>query len=528
MGKWTSPATGERPLPASGYVGYGAGEIANNLYFMTVSSFVLVYFTDVVGIPTATAGSIILGASVWGGVSDLIAGRIVDRTTTRWGRFRPFLLAEAAPVTVSMVLLFWLPPRVGASGAVAAMICYGLFQFFYSLGNVPYGSLAGAMTLRQAERARLSAMRTLFAALTAIVVAGVIAPRLRGTGEAMGEALVLAAVVFGVLAGGLYVTCFALTCEVVNVARPVGGLVDSGPGFVASLGLLRRNRPLVVVCALSVLALTAMFSLQTSMVYYARDVMGGPELFVPFALAQAAGMVLSAFAGPPLVGRFGKRGGSLIAGAVAAGGYVTVALADSAAVSVAGLVIAGLGVGLVNTMIFALQPDTVEYGEWLTGERLQATNYSVMSFMRKVGQGIGGGASGVILALGGYVAGASASASASAAIRAAAGWFPAAVVLLAVATMLAYPLTDEKYREIAEELAAGGGRGREQLRERLLAGGGGSGGATGHVHGPERTERPLSAPTPRHVGAAIHSPSPGKRRFWGRIGHAARPRGRRT
>lgn len=454
MGSWNAPAAGSRRrLPASGYVGYAAGEISNNLYFMTVSSFVLVYFTDVVGIPTATAGSIILGASVWGGVSDLIAGQIVDRTATRWGRFRPFLLAAAAPVALAMILLFWLPPQMGASGTIAAMITYGAFQFFYSLGNVPYGSLAGAMTLLQTERARLSASRTLFAALTAILVAGVIAPRLKGSGAAMGDALVVAAVVFGVVAAALYVACFALTREVVAVARPVGGRAGRGPGFVASLRILSRNRPLLVVCALSILGLTAMFSLQTSLVYYARDVMGGPQLFVLFAMAQSVGMVLSAFAGPPLVSRFGKRGASLIAGGVAALGYVFVAAAGDVWLGVAGLATAGLGVGLVNTMIFALQPDTVEYGEWLTGERLQATNYSVMSFMRKLGQGIGGGASGVILALGGYTAGAAVTDSAADAIRAAAGWFPAVVVLLAVATMLAYPLTDERYRQIVEDLA---------------------------------------------------------------------------
>lgn len=464
MGKWSSPAVGEQPLPASGYAGYAAGEIGNNLYFMTVSSFVLIYFTDVVGIPTATAGSIILGTSIWAGFSDLIAGRVADRVTTRWGRFRPFLLAAAAPVALAMVGLFWLPANAAGSGTIAAMITYGAFQFFYSMGNVPYGSLAGAMTLRQAERARLSALRTLFSALTAIVVAGVIAPRLKGTGEAMGETLVMAAGIFGVVAAGLYVTCFALTREVVAVSRPVGGRAPRGPSFIASLGLLRRNRPLLVVCALSVLGLAAMFSLQTSMVYYARDVMGGPHLFVSFSVALSVGMVLSAFAGPPLVGKVGKRGGSLVAGGVAASGYCLIAVAPAPWVSMAGLAIAGFGVGLVNTMIFALQPDTVEYGEWLTGERIQGTNYSVMSFMRKVGQGIGGGASGVILALGGYAAGTAVTEQASSAIRAAVGWFPAVVVLLAVATMLAYPLTDEKYREIVAELAEraeaeGGSRG---------------------------------------------------------------------
>ena len=141
------------------YLGYAAGEVANNLTFQMVSVFVLIYYTDVAGISAATAGTLLLVARIWGGFTDLLAGRIVDGTSTRWGKFRPYLLFGSVPLLALLVAMFSIPSALGDSGTLAwALVSYALFSLAYSFVNIPYGSLAAAMTQEPDARAKLSTL----------------------------------------------------------------------------------------------------------------------------------------------------------------------------------------------------------------------------------------------------------------------------------------------------------------------------------------------------------------------------------
>ena len=148
----TAPPRAERPTSARRacgcpqYLGYGAGDAANNLAFSMTSMFLLLYYTDVVGIAATTVGTLFLVVRVFDGFADLFAGRIVDKTNTRWGRFRPYLLFAAVPLLLLNVAVFTVPD-LGATGTlVYAYVTYLLFGLAYSLVNIPYGSLATAMT----------------------------------------------------------------------------------------------------------------------------------------------------------------------------------------------------------------------------------------------------------------------------------------------------------------------------------------------------------------------------------------------
>jgi glucuronide carrier protein len=220
--------------------------------------------------------------------------------------------------------------------------------------------------------------------------------------------------------------------------------------------MMRDNRPLILLCASSLLFLTGMFSIQTVGVYYARDVLGNADLYIVMTLVQTVGMIAAAAVVPKAVDAIGKKRTYIIAGVVAAVAGVSVAMAPGSvpAVGIAAFGALGLGLGAINTLIFALQPDTVEYGEWKSGVRAEGGSYSLLSFTRKAGQGVGGAAAAYTIGLGGYVSGAESQTDAAlTSIRVAAGALPAAVILAAAAVMLAYPLTERALRGIVAELA---------------------------------------------------------------------------
>jgi glucuronide carrier protein len=134
---------GARKLGFLQYLGYGFGDAANNLTFMMASSFLLIYYTYVAAIPAAAAGTLFLVVRVWGGFTDLFAGRRVDATSTRWGKFRPYLLFGSPPLLLLLVALFTVPGGWSPEAKlVYAYVTYALFQLAYSFVNIPYGSLS--------------------------------------------------------------------------------------------------------------------------------------------------------------------------------------------------------------------------------------------------------------------------------------------------------------------------------------------------------------------------------------------------
>jgi len=185
-------------------------------------------------------------------------------------------------------------------------------------------------------------------------------------------------------------------------------------------------------------------------------VLGNADLYIVMTLVQTVGMIAAAAVVPKAVDTIGKKRAYIVAGIVAAVAGVAVAGAPGSApaIGIAFFGLLGLGLGAINTLIFALQPDTVEYGEWKSGVRAEGGSYSLLSFTRKAGQGVGGAAAAFTIGLGGYVSGAeSQSDAALTSIRVAAGALPAVVILAAAAVMLAYPLTEKALRGMVGELA---------------------------------------------------------------------------
>ena len=441
------------------YLGYAAGEVANNLTFQMVAVFLLIYYTDVAGVAASTAGTLLLVVRIWGGFTDLIAGRRVDETETRWGRFRPYLVFGSAPLLVLLVATFWIPRGLGdAATLVWAFVSYALFSLAYSFVNIPYGSLAAAMTQEPDERARLSSARAVSASLTILLIAVVVAPQIGGAGDLQRSLIVITAV-FAAIGFGLYLWCFATSREAARGPTQKVGVRDT-------VAMIRRNRPLALLCLSTLLFLTGMFSLTAVAVFYARDVLGNADYYIVMTAVQTFAMVGAAALVPFAVATVGKKLAYVIAGTIGAVSAVGFALAPASvpALGIACYGVLGIGFGAINALIFALQADTVEYGEWKSGVRAEGASYAVLSFTRKAGQGIGGAAAAYTIGIGGYVSGAANQTDAAvASIRVAAGLVPAVAVTAAAAVMAAYPLTERAFRVAVAQLA-------ERRAARVLAG----------------------------------------------------------
>jgi glucuronide carrier protein len=436
-------------LRSSQYLGYAAGEVANNLTFQMVAVFVLIYYTDVADLSASTAGTLLLVVRVLGGFTDLLAGRRVDETATRWGRFRPYLLFGSVPLLLLLVATFSIPRGLGASTTLLwAFVSYALFSLAYSFVNIPYGSLAAAMTQEPDERAKLSSARAVSASATILLIAVVVSPQIQGSGD-LQRSLTITTAVFAAIGLALYLWCFATSREAVRDTTENAGMRETA-------AMIRHNRPLVLLCLATLLFLTGMFSLSAVAVFYARDVLGNADLYIAMTAVQTIAMVAAAALVPTAVSRVGKKRAYVVSGIIAAVAAVGFALAPASqpAVGIACYGVLGVGFGAINALIFALQADTVEYGEWDSGVRAEGASYAVLSFTRKAGQGIGGAAAAYTIGIGGYVSGAATqTGSAVTSIRIAAGIVPAVAVVAAVAVMLAYPLTEQAFRAVVADLA---------------------------------------------------------------------------
>ncbi|MCC2593934.1 glycoside-pentoside-hexuronide (GPH):cation symporter [Tessaracoccus sp. OS52] len=429
---------------------YSLGDVANNLTFMMTSMFLMVYMTDIAGVSAGVAGTIYGVTKIWAGVSDLVAGQTVDRTNTRWGRLRPYLLFGSTPLAIVFVLLFSVPAGLSPALTIAwILLLDALFQLGYSFVNIPYGSLAAAMTQDPVDRSKLSGARSIANALTGVILSAIVAPQFQDTtADGVRLRFTLTAIGLGILAVVLYLICFKNAKEVVPRSATKISLKRT-------VKMIRHNRPLLVLCLAAFFLLAAIFMMNAVGLYYARYILGNAAWFTFLALAQTVGTVVAASLVSGVTSRFGKRNGYMGAAALAILGFLLIFLVPegSLPIAVVAWFIFGLGSGGTNALMFSMQADTVDYGEWKTGLRSEGGSYSILSFIRKTGQGVGGWGGAAIIGAFGYVAQAEAQdATAQQGIRLATGLVPALLAVAAAVVMIWYNLTVEDHRNLVRDL----------------------------------------------------------------------------
>lgn len=439
---------------------YGIGDYAGNLVYSSISAFLLVYYISVLGVDAGVAASIMAVSKIFDGVSDLIMGRIVDNTKSKWGKARPWILRMCFPLAICTVLMFSVPASLAGSAQVAYMfLTYNLVStVFYTGLNVPYASLQGLMTTNQYERGLLGNFRMLLATFGTMTVNTVVLKLCAffGGGEQYSQkGWTLAFICLMISFVVLNLITFFFCKERVSGAEESGSArQEKGPSVIECLKSLVVNKYwlLMVVFLFSLYFMMSTFF--GSAYYFAQYVLGDESAYAITANSLSIAQIVMMFITPFIMAKIGKRWTGLIGMAAAAAAFVLTALAgQNVTLVVACNILKGAAFGCGAVTMFGLLQDSITYGQWLTGVQAVGMGNAASSFCMKVGSGIGTAALGWILNAGGFTADPT-SASAIASVNVAYIWVPVITGAIGVVCLLAFDL-DKHYKKAVDDLAAG-------------------------------------------------------------------------
>lgn len=427
---------------------YGLGDLASNIGFGALAAFITYYYTNVAGIAVGTVGLILLVSKLFDGVSDIGIGILVDKTNTKYGKARPWILWMALPFAICLTAVFAVPNISQNGKAIYAFITYTLFVAgIYTAINIPYGAMTALMTQDQNERTILNIFRMGLAMIGTMVVSVITLPVVEALGNDS-AAWTKTFAIYGVIAFVLFMICFKNTKERVEVQSK-----DKEVSSKETIKALFKNNYWYIMVGAQFVSFIGQ-GLTAGNIYYFEYNMGNRDLysmsmmftFIPLIIGI---VVLSA----PLAKKFGKRNTALIGNVITLIGAIVVLFGPTSVTIVfAATAIKGLGMGLLLGVLGAMTADTIEYGEWKTGIRSEGLTYSAASFGGKVGAGIGGGLMGLILSMGGYVElSATQPDSALAAIQFMFIYMPIIFAIIQILLMVFYKL-DNQYPSIMEEL----------------------------------------------------------------------------
>ena len=439
-------------LTLSEKVGYGFGDLASNLFWQMFAIYIAKFYTDVFLMGAATMGTMLLVTRIGDAVVDPMIGTLADRTQTRWGHFRPYLVWMAVPMALSAILTFTTPHLSGTAKLVYAYATLTLMMVAYSAINIPYSALLGVLTPNSVDRTSASSYRFVMALLPVFIIVNTAIPLVQAFGgsDTSPRGWRLAMTVYAAAAVVLFLITFALTKERVHPPKAQQSSLS------ADLRDLWRNTPWVVLCVVGICALTYANIRGTVIIYYFDYVVpNGKEYFSPVmttgALAFIAGVMLTA----PLSKRFGKRNFYMVSmtlAAVLTAGFYFIPPANIPLVWGAHALIS-LCAAPTAPLLWAMYADTADYSEWKWGRRATGLVFSAASFAQKLGWAIGGAGTGWLLAYFDYVPNRAQSAHTVNGIMLMMSMIPAAGALLAVAALWLYRLDEATVQQMSTELA---------------------------------------------------------------------------
>ncbi|HOK67640.1 MAG TPA: MFS transporter [Anaerohalosphaeraceae bacterium] len=456
---------GVKKLSIGEKIGYGLGDAASNLFFQIFIIYLSYFYTDIFGIPAAALGTMMLVTRIWDAVNDPIMGMIADRTNSRWGKFRPWLLWCAVPFGVLGVLMFT-TPNLGPTGKLIwAYVTYTAMTMIYTAINVPYSALMGVITPDSMDRTVVSSFRFALAFVGTFSVQLLLTRMVRFFGQ--GNETVgwqWAAVVFSCAAVILFLVTFTTTRE--RVQPPKG----KNP-ILHDVKDLLTNIPWLLIGGATVFQL-AFIVMRGSCIpyffkYYIQDreiSLFGMTKIIPHddlsSYYLMAGTVFT-LAGAVLSKWFSLRLGKpqaylfflILCGLSTAAVYFLDR--DNLGLLLILQLIASFSVGPVSVLQWAIYTDTADYSEWKNGRRATALIMAASLFALKMGVAIGGALLAWILAAYGYNAeNAEQTPTALTGIRMSMSLYPSVFAFLGAALMLFYPLSNQRMKQIESDLIA--------------------------------------------------------------------------
>lgn len=447
-------------------IGYGFGDMASSMFWKLFGAYLMIFYTDVFGLPAAVVGTMFLITRIWDSAFDPIVGVVADRTHSRWGKFRPYLLWLAVPFGIIGILTFVTPDWSPTGKLIYAYVTYSLMMMIYSAINVPYASLLGVMSPNPKERSTLSTYRMTFAYIGSFIALLLFIPLVNffsGNSKELADqqtGWTMAVVVIAILCIVLFFGCFAWTKERVKPIK------ETQNPLKEDLKDLFKNKPWWILLGAGVAALVFNSIRDGATVYYFKYfVVEEDYATVSFfgmsfvlsglylALGQAAN-IIGVIAAAPVSNRIGKRNTYMWAMIIATVLSVIFYWFDKEDLIWMFVFQALISVcaGSIFPLLWSMYADCADYSELKTGNRATGLIFSSSSMSQKFGWAIGTAVTGWLLGFFGFQANAVQSEEAISGIKMFLSFLPAIGTILSVVFISMYPLTENKMKDITTEL----------------------------------------------------------------------------
>jgi GPH family glycoside/pentoside/hexuronide:cation symporter len=420
-----------------------------NFYWTNIATFLLIFYTDVFGISAGAAASMMFLIKIINAFTDPMIGAAADRTVSRFGKFRPYLLWMAVPLAGAAVLTYTTPDLSADGKLVWAYATYLLMMVCYTAINIPYNALSGVMSSDPQERSTINGLRFIFAFGGSTLVTAAtpaLVHWLGGGNEKLGWQMTM--IVWGIAASILFMLTFANTRE--RVMPPAG----QNSNVWQDVRDLAGNRPWVVLFFLALIIMVTITLRTTTAAYYFKYYVGRPDLmaaFVPaYMLSAAAGASLT-----PVLTRFVDKKKLMIvlmSITTVLSAVFFIVPKDQVWLMFALQIGMGLVLGPKSPLAFSMYADTADYNQWRTGRRATAMTFAAATFSQKLGTALAVAVIGSLFTALGYVPNAAQSSGSQAGIVWLMSLIPAGFALLAVVVMLFYNLDSKTLKQIQSDL----------------------------------------------------------------------------
>ena len=457
-----TPAVQEKTSPKL-LVGYGLGEVACQMSWYMINNYLNIFYTDIVGLSGAAISAIVLIARIWDAINDPMMGQIADRTNTRWGRFRPYLMFAPPFLAIFNILTFTVFPVQGAAKAIICAVCYICAGMAYTACSIAYQALLNVIAVDSRVRQILATARSTGASIIGIILSAVAMPLILrfssaigpdGAPAADGHGYFVATVVFSLILIPLFWICAAI-CKETYTDKLHSNAPGEKASFLSNMRDLVKNDQLLMVVIATVMGTICVTGRYGILVYHVIYVVGGPQYIATMFTAMTVGQLVGTLTVPWGTKVFGKRNYMIIMNVVMAAGFVALFLypTNNPYFLIGASFFGALGFG-APAICYGMVGDSLEYGDWKLGRRQEGLAASMLSFGVKLATAL---CAPVVLLLEavGYVPNVEQTEAAKHGINFMVNMLPAIIALLSCIPLIWYKLDDKRVTEIREDLEAG-------------------------------------------------------------------------
>lgn len=442
-------------VPLLSKIAYGFGDVGCNFSWMFVSNFLMIFYTDVFGISMAAVSALMLFSRFWDAINDPIVGGLTDKTKSRWGRYRPWLLIAAPITSIILAFTFWAHPDwTGTSKIIYMAVTYCLLVLGYTCVNIPYGTLCGAMTQNIDERAVINTSRSVAAMIAIGIINIITVPLVSYFGKNnMATGYLIVAIIYGCIFSACHIFCFANTREVVTIPE------KEKISLHVQLKAIAQNKPYILALIGQILFGLTLYGRNADILYYFTYVEGSASYYTIYSMCIIIPSIIGAACFRPVFKKTNNKGRTASIFAFLTGvsmiSLYFFNVKENVIIFYALSGITQFFFSGFNTAIYAIIPDCAEYGQWKTGLRNDGFQYAFISLGNKIGMALGTALLAGMLDKYGYVANQAQNGSVLMVMKHAFSTVPGILWIVTAVVLFFYRLNKKKYNEIVEELHHG-------------------------------------------------------------------------